>query len=42
LFGKPEAFIKRRMGVALAYGNNVDDPRQRAKEAAKKVVPVKE
>ena len=42
LFGKPEAFIKRRMGVALAYGNNVDDARQRAKEAAKNVVPVKE
>ena len=34
LFGKPEAFKKRRMGVALAYGNDVDDARKRAKEAA--------
>lgn len=42
LFGKPEAFVKRRMGVALAYGNNVDDARKRAKEAAAKVIPVKE
>jgi len=42
LFGKPEAFKKRRMGVALAYGNNVDDARKRAKEAASKVKPVKE
>ena len=42
LFGKPEAFKKRRMGVALAYGNDVEDARKRAKEAAGKVVPVKE
>lgn len=41
LFGKPEAFKKRRMGVALAYGNNVDDARARAKEAASKVKPIK-
>ena len=41
LFGKPEAFKKRRMGVALAYGNDVDDARKRAKEAAAKVKPVK-
>ncbi|MDH5259635.1 MAG: formate-dependent phosphoribosylglycinamide formyltransferase, partial [Gammaproteobacteria bacterium] len=41
LFGKPEAFKKRRMGVALAYGNNVDDARQRAKEAASKIRTVK-
>ncbi len=34
LFGKPEAFKKRRMGVALAYGNDVDDARKRAKEAS--------
>jgi len=34
LFGKPEAFKKRRMGVALAYGNDVGDARKRAKEAA--------
>lgn len=41
LFGKPEAFKKRRMGVALAYGNNVDDARKRAKEAAGKITIVK-
>ena len=41
LFGKPESFKKRRMGVALAYGNNVDDARKRAKEAAKKIQTVK-
>ncbi len=40
LFGKPEAFKKRRMGVALAYGNNVEDVRKHAKEAASKVKPV--
>ena len=40
LFGKPEAFKKRRMGVALAYGNNVDDARKRAKEAASRVKTV--
>jgi len=40
LFGKPEAFKKRRMGVALAYGNNVDDARRRAREAASKVIPI--
>ena len=42
LFGKPEAFIKRRMGVTLAYGNNIDDARKRAKEAASKIKTVKE
>lgn len=42
LFGKPEAFKKRRMGVALAYGNDVDDARKRAKKAASKIKIVKE
>lgn len=42
LFGKPEAFKKRRMGVALAYGNDVDDARKRAKEAASKISPIRE
>ena len=41
LFGKPEAFNKRRMGVALAYGSDVAEARKRAKEAASKVKPVK-
>jgi phosphoribosylglycinamide formyltransferase 2 len=40
LFGKPEAFPKRRMGVAVANGANIDEARQRAKLAASKVKPV--
>lgn len=40
LFGKPEAFPRRRMGVALAYGPDVDDARARAKLCASKVRPV--
>ncbi len=42
LFGKPESFARRRMGVALAYGNNCDDARMRAKLAASKVKTVSE
>ena len=41
LFGKPEAFVRRRMGVALANGANTDEARARAKLAASKVRPVK-
>jgi phosphoribosylglycinamide formyltransferase 2 len=41
LFGKPEAFIKRRMGVALASGGSVDDARSRARLAASCVRPVR-
>jgi phosphoribosylglycinamide formyltransferase 2 len=40
LFGKPESFERRRMGVALASARDVDSARQRAKEAAGKVKPV--
>jgi phosphoribosylglycinamide formyltransferase 2 len=40
LFGKPEAFAKRRMGVALARGANTDQARARAKQAAGLVLPV--
>ena len=40
LFGKPEAFPRRRMGVALAYGDDVDDARERAKRCASLVRPV--
>jgi phosphoribosylglycinamide formyltransferase 2 len=40
LFGKPESFIKRRMGVALASGKNIDEARDRARLAAGKVRPV--
>ncbi len=41
LFGKPESFKKRRMGVALANGKDTDEARERAKLAASKVVPIK-
>lgn len=41
LFGKPESFKRRRMGVALAYGDDIDDCRERARLAASKVKPVK-
>jgi len=40
LFGKPEAFVKRRMGVALARGETVDEARARAKQAAALIKPV--
>ena len=39
LFGKPVAFPRRRMGVALATGASVEEARSRAKEAAGKVRP---
>jgi phosphoribosylglycinamide formyltransferase 2 len=40
LFGKPESFVRRRMGVALARGKDVKEARARAKEAAQLVKPV--
>ncbi len=40
LFGKPEAFPKRRMGVALAHGRDFGEARQRAKLCASLVRPV--
>jgi phosphoribosylglycinamide formyltransferase 2 len=39
LFGKPESFTKRRMGVALACADTVDEARHRAKLAASRVRP---
>ncbi|MCZ0730836.1 formate-dependent phosphoribosylglycinamide formyltransferase [Mycolicibacterium iranicum] len=39
LFGKPESFVKRRMGVALAYADDVDTARANAVEAAGRVTP---
>jgi phosphoribosylglycinamide formyltransferase 2 len=39
LFGKPQSFIKRRMGVALARGPDTDEARTRAKRAAALVKP---
>jgi phosphoribosylglycinamide formyltransferase 2 len=41
LFGKPESFSKRRMGVALANADSVDEARERAKLAASRVKPVR-
>jgi len=39
LFGKPESFVRRRMGVALVHDTEVERARVRAKEAASKVKP---
>ncbi len=39
LFGKPESFVKRRMGVALATGSDVDEARSRAILSASFVKP---
>jgi phosphoribosylglycinamide formyltransferase 2 len=41
LFGKPESFKKRRMGVAVANGDTTDEARARAKLAASRVRPVR-
>ena len=37
LFGKPESFVKRRMGVVVARGDTVEDARDRAVRAAGKI-----
>lgn len=39
LFGKPESFVRRRMGVALATAENIELARERAKQAAALVTP---
>jgi phosphoribosylglycinamide formyltransferase 2 len=39
LFGKPEAYKKRRMGVALATAAGIDEARERATECARRVKP---
>ncbi len=39
LFGKPESFTRRRMGVALARGEDPDAARATAREAASRVRP---
>ncbi|HUW38062.1 MAG TPA: formate-dependent phosphoribosylglycinamide formyltransferase [Rhodocyclaceae bacterium] len=41
LFGKPESFVRRRMGVALANGRDTEEARTRAKLAASRVRPAK-
>jgi len=37
LFGKPESFVKRRMGVALATADDIDAARAKARDASGKV-----
>jgi phosphoribosylglycinamide formyltransferase 2 len=39
LFGKPESFVRRRMGVALARGDDIAQARDRATAAAAAVRP---
>ena len=39
LFGKPESFVKRRMGVALVHDADVQRARLQAKLAASLVKP---
>ena len=40
LFGKPESYLKRRMGVGVATGADTDEARNRAKLAASRVKPM--
>jgi phosphoribosylglycinamide formyltransferase 2 len=40
LFGKPESFTRRRMGVALARAATVEEARHRAQEAAGRIRPI--
>lgn len=42
LFGKPESFKWRRMGVALANGTDTNQARERAKLAASRVIPIRD
>ena len=41
LFGKPQSYSRRRMGVALATADDIATARSRAKEAASKVLPIR-
>jgi len=41
LFGKPESFLRRRMGVALAVASSTDEARISAKKVASNVKPIK-
>jgi phosphoribosylglycinamide formyltransferase 2 len=40
LFGKPQSFVKRRMGVALVRAATTDEARARAKRTAGAVKPI--
>jgi phosphoribosylglycinamide formyltransferase 2 len=39
LFGKPDSYKKRRMGIALATGRDIGQARDRARKCAARVVP---
>jgi phosphoribosylglycinamide formyltransferase 2 len=39
LFGKPDSYKRRRMGVALATGRDIAQARDRARKCASRVVP---
>jgi phosphoribosylglycinamide formyltransferase 2 len=39
LFGKPQSFLKRRMGVALARATTTDEARAKAQQVAAAVKP---
>lgn len=41
LFGKPESYVRRRMGVAVSTGPDIETARDRAREAASRVQPVR-
>ncbi len=41
LFGKPESFERRRMGVALARAETIEQARERATQAASRVKPLR-
>ncbi|MFM8813190.1 MAG: phosphoribosylglycinamide formyltransferase 2, partial [Methylophilaceae bacterium] len=41
LFGKPESFERRRMGVALATAGDVEQARSKARQAVAAVKPKK-
>ena len=40
LFGKPESYVRRRMGVAVANADTVEEARQRARACAAQVRPL--
>ena len=40
LFGKPESFLRRRMGVALAVSDSTNKAREKAKKVALQISPV--
>jgi phosphoribosylglycinamide formyltransferase 2 len=41
LFGKPESYVRRRVGVALARAADIETARANAREAASRVKPVR-